>query len=229
MLPTFPSFNLCLYLCLRILAVPRALAIPLSLSRRTPYPFPAFAPRNPIPSSAPSKEKTKKKIKNHHLHSVHDMSSSRSTQQHHQQQPPPHHRTTTASGMRRNLFNSNLSRRPPTTGPAPIAGSPAMPGAPPGPSSTSATSATTLQLADDHEHPAETHQDRDIVARDEEGNFRLEMPMTVGAAGILRDEAREEREVECRLIETYRKHQQHIEPGGRWHTFFSFPPSLRAR
>lgn len=79
-------------------------------------------------------------------------------------QPP--HRTTTASGMRRNLFNSNLSRRPT------------------GPSSTSATSATTLQLAD------EATEDRDIVARDEEGNYRLEMP-NVGP--LPRDDAREER------------------------------------
>lgn len=99
--------------------------------------------------------------------------------------PQPPHRTTTASGMRRNLFSSNLSRRPT------------------GPSSTSATSATTLQLADEHA------EDRDIVARDEEGNYRLEMP-NVGP--LPRDDAREEREVESRLIETYRKHQQHIEP-----------------
>lgn len=80
--------------------------------------------------------------------------------------PQPPHRTTTASGMRRNLFSSNLSRRPT------------------GPSSTSATSATTLQLADEHA------EDRDIVARDEEGNYRLEMP-NVGP--LPRDDAREER------------------------------------
>ncbi|OCK84785.1 hypothetical protein K432DRAFT_378227 [Lepidopterella palustris CBS 459.81] len=96
-------------------------------------------------------------------------------------QPPP--RTTTASGVRRNLFNHSLSRRPTT-------------------SSTSGTSATTLQVASEEANT-------DIVARDEHGNYQLEQPTMTP---MPRNELQEEREVENRLIETYRKHQQHIEP-----------------
>ncbi|KAF2143025.1 uncharacterized protein K452DRAFT_326207 [Aplosporella prunicola CBS 121167] len=95
----------------------------------------------------------------------------------------PPHRTTTASGVRRNLFNSNLSRRPTAA------------------SSASGTSATTIQVA---EEPA---ADRDIVARDEEGNYKLETPEL---SMHIRDEEQEEREAANQLIESYRKHQ-HIE------------------
>ncbi|KAL1642108.1 hypothetical protein SLS58_005698 [Diplodia intermedia] len=109
--------------------------------------------------------------------------------------------------MRRNLFSSQLSRRPPTaTGT--------------GPSSTSATSATTLQLdpngngngngnngggggnggnrrhGDDEEDDNEQGEYRDIVARDAEGNYRLEMP-NVGP--MPRDDLREEREFRATL------------------------------
>lgn len=92
-------------------------------------------------------------------------------------------RTTTASGVRRNLFSHSLSRRPTT-------------------SSTSGTSATTLQVASEEANA-------DIVARDEHGNYLLEQPTMTP---MPRNELQEEREVENRLIETYRKHQQHIEP-----------------
>jgi hypothetical protein len=95
----------------------------------------------------------------------------------------PAPRTTTASGVRRNLFSHSLSRRPTT-------------------SSTSGTSATTLQVASEEANA-------DIVARDEHGNYLLEQPTMTP---MPRNELQEEREVENRLIETYRKHQQHIEP-----------------
>lgn len=67
--------------------------------------------------------------------------------------------------MRRNLFNSTLSRRPTA------------------PSTTSATSATTLHLADIDDEEGEGEQghglerDRDMVARDEDGNYKLDMPV----------------------------------------------------
>ncbi|OCL09112.1 hypothetical protein AOQ84DRAFT_28502 [Glonium stellatum] len=95
----------------------------------------------------------------------------------------PAPRTTTASGVRRNLFSHTLSRRPTT-------------------SSTSGTSATTLQVASEDANP-------DVVARDEHGNYQIEQPTMTP---MPRNELQEEREVENRLIETYRKHQQHIEP-----------------
>ncbi|KAK8170057.1 hypothetical protein IWX90DRAFT_197376 [Phyllosticta citrichinensis] len=98
--------------------------------------------------------------------------SSRATHVH------PTHRTTTASGMRRNLFNSTLSRRPTA------------------PSTTSATSATTLHLADIDDEEGEGRQghllerDRDMVARDKDGNYKLDTPML---GPLLPDEESEEK------------------------------------
>ncbi|KAJ9643069.1 hypothetical protein H2199_004591 [Coniosporium tulheliwenetii] len=97
----------------------------------------------------------------------------------------PPRRTTTASGVRRNLFQHAASRRPATTA-----------------SSTSGTSVTTLQVA-----PEEANAD--IAVRDEHGNYQLEQPAMTPMG---RDEGRDEREVDHRLIEAYRKRQQHIEP-----------------
>ncbi|KAJ9665009.1 hypothetical protein H2201_004873 [Coniosporium apollinis] len=70
------------------------------------------------------------------------------------------------------------------------------------PSSTSGTSVTTLQVA-----PEEANAD--IAVRDEHGNYQLEQPAMTPMG---RDEGRDEREVDHRLIEAYRKRQQHIEP-----------------
>ncbi|KAK7520945.1 uncharacterized protein IWZ02DRAFT_273542 [Phyllosticta citriasiana] len=122
--------------------------------------------------------------------------SSRATHVH------PTHRTTTASGMRRNLFNSTLSRRPTA------------------PSTTSATSATTLHLADVDDEEGEEgegrqgvmlERDRDMVARDEDGNYRLDMPLL---GPLPSDEESEEKEAKTHLVETYRRHQQQTHPEG---------------
>ncbi|KAK8246487.1 hypothetical protein HDK90DRAFT_472003 [Phyllosticta capitalensis] len=119
--------------------------------------------------------------------------SSRATHVH------PTHRTTTASGMRRNLFNSTLSRRPTA------------------PSTTSATSATTLHLADIDDEEGEGEQghglerDRDMVARDEDGNYKLDMPVL---GPLPPDEETEGQEVNTHLVETYRRHQQGTHPEG---------------
>lgn len=45
--------------------------------------------------------------------------------------------------------------------------------------------------------------------RDERGDYRLDMP---AVTPLPRDEARDEREMESRLIETFRTHHQQIEP-----------------
>ncbi|KAF2811151.1 uncharacterized protein BDZ99DRAFT_462424 [Mytilinidion resinicola] len=68
--------------------------------------------------------------------------------------------------------------------------------------SSTSTSATTLQVASEDAN-------QEMVARDEHGNYRLEQP---AMTPLPRNDLQEEREAENRLIETYRKHQQHIEP-----------------
>ena len=121
-----------------------------------------------------------------------------------QQQNP----SSTGSNVRRNLFSSTLSRRPNGN-----------------PSASTSTSTVHSSNTEDQTTAA------DIVVRDEHGNYKLDLPQ---GTPIPRDEAREERgqfgvlsevttttnltfwsEVENRLIETYMKHQQHIEPNGK--------------
>lgn len=81
-----------------------------------------------------------------------------------------------------------------------------------GPSSAlSLPSAQALSGNDTQRSPshARNEVEDDIIIRDERGDWRLEMPaMTM----LPRDEAKDEREMENRLIETYRKHHQQIEP-----------------
>ena len=108
---------------------------------------------------------------------------------------------------RHNLFSSTLSRRP---------------------SGNPSTSASTTTV---HSSNTENQEAADIVVRDEHGNYRLDLPRMTP---IPRDEASEEQgqswnhfkgvvaanltlfsEAENRLIETYMKHQQHIEPNGK--------------
>ncbi|KAF2841439.1 hypothetical protein M501DRAFT_1000657 [Patellaria atrata CBS 101060] len=96
--------------------------------------------------------------------------------------PTGNPRTTTASGVRRNLFSASLSRRPTT--------------------SSTSTSATTL-------HANEDETARDLIERDESGAVQFTQ---LNIAPLPADEEKDEREAENKLIETYRKHQQHIDP-----------------
>ncbi|KAF2422071.1 hypothetical protein EJ08DRAFT_653277 [Tothia fuscella] len=75
---------------------------------------------------------------------------------------------------------------------------------PPMNSNNTSTSNTTQSTV----HTDASASSEDIIIRDETGNFRLDVP---NMAPLPRDEAKDEKEVENRLIESYRKHQQHID------------------
>lgn len=54
-------------------------------------------------------------------------------------------------------------------------------------------------------------RDRDMVARDEDGNYKLDTPVL---GPLPPDEESEEKEAKIHLVETYRRHQQQTHPEG---------------
>ncbi|KAG4435941.1 hypothetical protein IFR05_008561 [Cadophora sp. M221] len=97
------------------------------------------------------------------------------------------HRSTTASGVRRNLFQQHLTRRPTT--------------------SSTSTSAETLRLDVDHESDSS-----DIVIRDKNGDFEIEdlpiQPYDEQDEGGGNGEAHEDEKERQRLADAVRHHQR---------------------
>ncbi|KAI9759279.1 MAG: hypothetical protein M1835_000404 [Candelina submexicana] len=90
---------------------------------------------------------------------------------------PTASRTTTASGVRRNLFHPHLSRRPTSS------------------TASNSTSATTILQTS-----PEDNSD-DIVIRDKNGNYQVEVPLMPIEQN---DDPHEKEKIEARLVELFR-------------------------
>ncbi|MCJ1302752.1 hypothetical protein MMC08_005556 [Hypocenomyce scalaris] len=103
-------------------------------------------------------------------------------------QPTSRTAASTTSNVRRNLFHHHLSRRPT--------------------SASTTTSASTL-----HESPQDNSSD--IVMRDKNGNYQVEIPSmpAMDDEALPEDSGREKKELEARLVEMYRnRSRQPSEP-----------------
>jgi len=122
----------------------------------------------------------------------------------------PSHSTALAPPPPRKFLHPHLSRRPTAAGPAVVSTS----------SSVANNSRSRDQPAHDsvftpHNDSAEDITIRDdaddIILRDEHGNYKLDTPI---ATPNPKDELRDEKENEDKIIEEYRKHQLQMDPTG---------------
>ncbi|KZF21300.1 hypothetical protein L228DRAFT_249105 [Xylona heveae TC161] len=157
-------------------------------------------------------------------------------------QPAP--RPVSTAGVRRNLFNQHLSRRPPMTGPPnhSIASSSSGSNQVAGitlPSSIGSTASQHMGSDAMTSSAVATDSSSDIVVRDRNGNYQVQMPLVMfsgegelgqgeGGLGSGGDEIGSEKaKIGARLVELYRSHNRRAsEPA---ELFAAVQASLRAK